>query len=193
MRQIVNFLSVLISIYMMVIVVRIILTWFRGIVRTPALLSAITDPYLAWFRQFKFLRIGYLDISPIAALAVLTILNQILATLAQYGTIRLGILLAMCLRVIWSVASFFLVFIIIILFLRLIAYLSNQNTYGSFWRIIDTISQPVLYRINRILFRGRIVNFRISIIVSAAVLTCMYFVLRLGVSVFAGFLFALPV
>jgi len=193
MRQILYFLSILVSVYMMIMVVRIILTWFRGSVRIPEILARITDPYLNWFRQFKFLRIGYLDISPVAALAVLTILNQALAILAGYGTISIGIILAMILRVIWSIISFFIIIIIVILGLRLFAYLTNQNTYSAFWRTIDTISQPVLYRINRIIFKNRIANFRTSIFISVGILIAVYFILRITVSMLIGLLFILPV
>ena len=193
MSQILSLITIIISLYSLVIVVRIILTWFRGNVKIPDFLTTITDPYLNWFRQFKFLRIGTLDLSPIAALGVLSILGQVLATVAQYGTIRLGIVLAMVLQVIWSAVSFFLIFIIIILVLRLIAFMTSQNTQGSFWRVIDTISQPVLYRVNRILFNGRIVNFRTSLLVSAAALLGIYFVIRIGVSILSGFLVRLPI
>ena len=192
MQQILYFLNIVISVYMMVVIVRILLTWFRGSIRVPDFLTAITDPYLNWFRQFKFLRIGYLDLSPIAALAVLSILSQVLVTLSRYGVIRLGIILAMIVQVIWSAASFFIIFLIIILVLRLIGYLTNQNTYGGFWHVVDIISQPVLYRINRILFRGKITNFRTGIIVSASILAVAYLILRLLVSILIVTLASLP-
>jgi len=108
MGQIINLISIIVSVYMMIIVARIILTWFQGSIRIPDFMLAITDPYLNWFRQFRFLRIGFLDLTPVAALAVLTILNQVLGTIARFGTIRLGIIMALFLQVVWSAASFFL-------------------------------------------------------------------------------------
>ena len=193
MGQILIFINVLVSIYSMVIIVRIILSWFAGSVRIPDFILKITDPYLDWFRQFRFLRIGYLDLSPIAALGVLSVLSRVLVTLAHYGTIRLGIVLAMVLQIVWSAASFFFIFLIIILILRLIGYLTNQNIYGVFWRMVDTISQPVLYRIKRIIFRKSIVNYLTGIIVSTVVLIAVYFILRKAVELSVLFLVNLPV
>ncbi|MDR2741736.1 MAG: YggT family protein [Treponema sp.] len=172
-----NILGGLTSLYMLLIFVRIMLTWFSGVrYGTPVdLLCQITDPYLNWFRRFP-LRFGMLDLSPILALTVLSMANNVFGTLGLYGRITLGIILAMVVSVVWSAASFIIGFFIIILVLRLIAYLANRDVYRSFWGIIDTLSQPVLYRINRIIFRNRLVNYLTGLIVSIAVLL----VLRLG-------------
>jgi YggT family protein len=193
MSQVMNILSTVVSIYMLVIIIRIILTWFRGNVSAPDILCRITDPYLNWFRKLTFLRIGHIDISPIAALAVLSIVNQIFFFLARYGTITLGIVLALVIQAVWSVASFFIIFIIVILALRLIALLTNRNIYSMFWRIIDNISQPVLYRINRMIFKGRIVDFRAGILISIGIMALLYILLRVGVSYLLGFLAQLPI
>ena len=185
-------LSAFTSLYILVIMVRIILTWFSGNIRAPEILCRITDPYLNWFRRFG-VRVGYLDLSPVLALAVLSILNQIFATLARFGVITLGIILAMILQAIWSIISFFIILISIVLILRTIAYLCNLNIYGVFWRIIDAVSQPILYRINRLLFGGRIVNFLASLIISVAVMGILYFALRFGVSWLSRFLVMLRI
>jgi YggT family protein len=167
-----NILGGITSIYMILIFIRIILTWFAGANYggTYEALRRITDPYLDWFRRFPVLRAGLFDLSPIAALAVLSLLNRIFITLGRYGRISAGIILGMILSSLWSALSFILGFFILILVLRLIAYLTNRDTYHTFWRVIDAISQPVLYRIGRIIFRDRLVNYLTSLIVSIAVL-----------------------
>jgi YggT family protein len=155
-------------------------------------LAKITDPYLDWFRRFTALRIGYLDLSPIVALGVLSLVNRVLSVLASYGTITVGIILALVLQAVWGAISFFLGFLIIVLILRLIAYLSRQSG-NSFWRIIESISQPVIFRINRFLFRDRIVNFTTALIVSIAVLALAYLVLNICVYIVSGVLARLPI
>ncbi|MCL2832693.1 MAG: YggT family protein [Treponema sp.] len=192
MRGFFGVLGAIVSIYMMVIIVRILLTWFSGSVRIPDLLAKITDPYLNWFRRLTFLRIGYLDLTPIAAIAVLSVVNQVFSTISRYGAITLGLILAMTLQIIWSAVSFFIIFILIIVVLRLIAYLTNRNTYGAFWRVIETISQPVLYRINQIFFKNKIVNYRTGIIISIVILAVGYLVLRLVYSLIFNMLVRLP-
>jgi YggT family protein len=174
-----SILGGLTSLYMLVISVRIILTWFRGneYGRPMEILCAITDPYLNWFRRIPGLRVGFLDLSPIAALAVLSMVNRIFAALAFYGVITLGIVLAMLLEALWSAFRFFLLFFIVVLVLRLIAYLGSMNTYNPFWRIVDTISQPLLYRISRIFFGRRIIRYLNSLILSIAILAVLALVL----------------
>jgi YggT family protein len=165
--------------------VRIMLTWFSGsrYGKPVELLCRITDPYLDWFRRFP-LRFGMLDLSPILALTVLSVANNVFGTLGQYGRITLGIILAMLLSALWSAVSFIIGFFIVILVLRLIAYLTSRDVYRSFWGIIDTLSQPVLYRINRIIFRDRLVNYLSSLITAILVLL----VLRFGLSFLARLL-----
>ena len=190
----VRMLSFVLNIYMMVIIFRIILTWFPGNQnsRVFEVLSRITDPYLNWFRQFSFLRIGFLDLSPIAALSVLSLVNRVFSTLSFYGTISIGIILAIMLQAVWGVFSFILGFLIIVLIIRLIAYFLGYGTDGPLMRIVHAISQPVLFRISRIVFKHRIVNFITGIIVSIIGLGLLYFVLRTIVRFLAEMLAGLP-
>jgi YggT family protein len=190
----IRFLSFAINIYMFLIFIRIILTWFSWMRDggVQEFLARITDPYLNWFRRFTFLRIGFLDLSPVAALGVLSLVNRVLTTLAQYGRITLGIIMALILQAVWGAVSFILGFVLIILILRLIAYLFKLDVSGAFWRIIDTISQPILYRINRIIFKDRIANYLTSLIISIASLILISLGLRILIFIVTGMLVRLP-
>jgi YggT family protein len=178
MAGIMNILGGIVSFYMILIFVRIVLTWFPGAHygRAAGLLSGITDPYLNWFRRFRFLRVANLDLSAVVAIAALSLANTFFITLARFGRITAGIILAMFCSVIWSAVSFILIFFIIILTLRLAAYLTNRDVYHGFWRIIDQVSAPVLYRINRVIFGKRLVRYMTGIVVSLGVLL----ILRIG-------------
>jgi YggT family protein len=195
MRTLFTILGGLTSLYMLVISVRIILTWFRGneYGRPMEILCGITDPYLNWFRRIPGLRAGFLDLSPIAALAVLSMANRIFATLAFYGVITLGIVLAMLLEALWSAGNFLLRFFIVVLVLRLIAYIGNMNIYNPFWRIVDTISQPLLYRISRIFFGRRIIRYLNSLILSIAILAVLSLALGFLIPRLVRLLASLPI
>jgi YggT family protein len=173
-----NILSGIISLYMILIFIRIMLTWFSGVHfgRASQFLGSITDPYLDWFHRFSFLRVANLDLSPIVALALLSVVDNVFLTLGRYGHITLGVVLSMVISVVWSTASFILSFFIIVLGLRLIAYLTSRNVYGGFWRIIDSISQPILYRLNRVIFGKRLVRYMTGILTSIGFLL----ILRIG-------------
>jgi YggT family protein len=179
------------TIYMILIFIRIVLTWFSGVQygRASGLLSSVTDPYLNWFRRFRFLRVANLDLSPVVAIAALSMANTVFLTLARFGRITAGIILSMLCSVIWSTASFVLTFFIILLALRLVAYLSNRDVYHGFWRVVDQVSAPILYRINRIVFGRRLVRYMTGIVVSLAVLLILRiglgFLVRLGLNFLA--------
>lgn len=172
MRMIMQILSGLTGLYMILIVIRIMITWFNGIPagKPLAMLCSITDPYLGWFRRFRALRFGALDLSPILALGVLSIGNTIFSQFAFYGAVTLGFILSITLSVLWSALSFILGFFIVILLLRIIAYLTHRNVYSSFWRIIDALSRPVLFSIQRFLFPNRIINYLTALIIAIGVL-----------------------
>ncbi|MEM8807569.1 MAG: YggT family protein [Cyanobacteria bacterium P01_G01_bin.38] len=77
-------LAQFISIYTVLLIIRILLTWFPNIDWSNPLLSAlsqITDPYLNLFRSI-IPAIGGIDFSPILAFIVLQFLSQALARVA---------------------------------------------------------------------------------------------------------------
>jgi len=191
-----RFLSFLVNVYMMLIFIRIILTWFTGMGHNgfQDILARITDPYLNWFRQrFTFLRVGVMDLSPIAALGVLTLVNRVFSTLARYGRITLGITMALLLQALWGAVAFFLGFMIIILVLYLIGQLTAHDKGGSFWRIVDSIASPVLSRINHVFFKDRIVNSMTSVILSIVCMGVLYLVLGIFISIVSGMFARLPI
>lgn len=195
MLFILSLLGRLMWLYMMLIFFRVILSWFSGayLGRPAQLLARITDPYLNWWRRFPIFRTRYIDLSPVAALTALSLAQTICATVANYGSLSLGFLLVIVLRAAWSVISFALGFFIIVLLLRLFAYLTNRNIYSAFWRIIDTIAQPVLYRITRIFFRHRLINYLAGIFLSTGVLAALAVVGSFLVRTLSVVLLRLPV
>jgi YggT family protein len=188
-RLIASGISGLLILYSIIIFIRIILTWFSGIDfgKFYIYLCRLTDPYLLWFRRFTIFRAGNVDLSPIVALAVLTIANNIISQIAKTGSITLGFIFALLLSVLWSAVSFLIIFFIAIVVLRLVAYLISANIYTPFWQVIDYLSRPVIFNINRFIFRNRIINYLSGIVITIAVL-----VLLLGVLGFLVHVIAMP-
>ncbi len=180
--------------YSLLIFIRIILSWFSGgQFGGPAdILARITDPYLDWWRQRLNLRAGYLDLSPIIAMAALSVAQTICSRISKTGRITIGVLLSVCLSALWTAVSFILGFCIVVLILRLIGYLINANMFGTFWRVIDSISNPIQYRLSRIIFRRRLVRFTTSIITSILVLTALWIGGGIVIQWIANILFWLP-
>ncbi len=77
-------LATFVQIYSLLVVVRILLTWFPNIDWSSqpfAIVSQLTDPYLNVFRGF-IPPLGGLDLSPILALILLRVLSSTLGTAA---------------------------------------------------------------------------------------------------------------
>jgi YggT family protein len=189
-----NFIGSVLGIYSLLIIIRIIITWFGNAQysRPAQLLGRITDPYLDWWRRTFPLKAGILDLSPLLGMAALSVAQTICSSIARRGKITIGTILAVCLSALWSAAAFILGFCFIVLVLRLIAYVTNSNTYSPFWQAIDSISRPLLYRINRIFFGRKIPGYMTSIIVSLAVCAALWLVGGIAVHLLAALFFALP-
>ncbi len=79
-RSIASFLNI----YMILLIVRILLTWFQTVSwmnQLASVLSPITDPYLNIFRSF-IPPLGGLDLSPMLAIFVLQLVAQLFVQLS---------------------------------------------------------------------------------------------------------------
>ena len=190
MQTIFWLVSSFLYLYSLLIFIRIILSWFRHIQlgKLMQVLSAITDPYLNWWRRKFRLRVGILDLSIIIAVLFLSFLQIIFSRLALVGYISPGFILLILLDSLWMAVSFLLGFCLLVLVLRFIAYISNRNMYSPFWQIIDAVSRPLLYRINRICFGRRLVKFRTSIITAIVILAALRIGGHFGIRYLSGLL-----
>ena len=176
MHFIFGFLAAAAGVYSLLIFIRIIISWFGGTAggRPVELLVRVTDPYLDWWRRKLNLSFGFLDLSPIVGIAFLSIIQNILYSLSRFERFSVGNLLAIVILSCWSAVSFILGFCLLIIFLRFIAYITNRDIYSPFWRIIDNISQPLLYRLNRLFFGNRIASYVKGIVFSMLFLAVIW-------------------
>jgi len=168
-------LGAAVSVYMLACAARILMSWLPelGAARAGALLARAVDPYLGWFRRFPFLSAGKFDFSPIAAVAVLAVLNRILATLAYAGSISVGVVLGLLLGAAWSAVAFLLGFLALCALARIVAYAARWNSLHPLWRAIDEMLNPVLYRITRIIYRNRIVHYLQGLVTGLVILAAL--------------------
>jgi YggT family protein len=168
-------LGAAVTVYMLLCVLRIFLTWVprADLGRAGALLGSAVDPFLGAFSRFRFLHVGRFDFSPIAALALLAVLNQVLATLAFAGAITVGGILALLLEALWSALAFVLTFLAIAALARLIAYAARWNSLHPLWVVVDDMLNPVLFRLTRLVWRDRIVNYLQGLMTGFAILALL--------------------
>ncbi|MDR0322308.1 MAG: YggT family protein [Treponema sp.] len=189
------FLAAIVGVYTLLIFVRIILSWFADSVsgKPVEILSRITDPYLDWWRRNINLRIGFLDFSAVVALVFLSVIQSILLTLAAAERITLGNILAIVLSSVWSIVSFIILFFIIIIILRAIAYITSRDIYSPFWNTINTISQPVMYRMNRIIFGNKTGNYMTGMLVTLLLLIVLLVGGKMLMPFLVNLLYNLPI
>jgi YggT family protein len=171
-------ITALLSIYMLMIMFRILLSWFQGMQhgRAVGFIRSMTDPYLNWFRRFEFLRIGNIDFSPIVAIIVLSVLTSITGRLALAGIITFGLVLALLIARVGSAAGFFIVVFLILAIVRAIGSLAGVNTAARFWIAVDQILEPVVHRVTRVFARGRFVSYRNALVIFAATMVVVLLV-----------------
>jgi YggT family protein len=160
------------SIYMLLCALRVFMTWVPGLAsgKPVSLLRSIVDPYLQFFSRMKFLRTERFDFSPIAALTVLSVLNNMFSTLAFAGKISVGFFLSLILGAAWSALSFVLSFVAACALIRIVVFLARWNSLHPVWVILDAILNPILYRINKAIYRNRAVNYLQGLITGFLVL-----------------------
>lgn len=172
--------------YMLLLFIRIIITWFSGsdFGRPYEILKSITDPYLNYFRQFTFLKFGMMDFSSIAGILLLVILLNILNTISSYGSITFGLILAIILGAVWSAVNFLITFFIMLIFIRLITGIINATRQSPLMTTIETIISPVTNIVYHKIFKNNNITYTTCLAVSGAILL----VLLMGGNVITSYL-----
>jgi len=133
--------------YLILCLLRIFSSWFGNIGDGSAirLLAAVTDPWLNLFKGIKFLRLSYLDLTPLVALVVLQLITQVFWELAYNGSLTLGHILNVAIRLGASAIGFMFIFFIVLTGIRLLGVLLHQSSVQRFWFTLDHILQPLVY------------------------------------------------
>jgi len=154
--QVLQIVYAVIIVYVLVLSLRIILSWFapQGPGKAWELLRTITDPYLGLFRRIRFLRGGMFDFSPIAAVLVLVLAADLIGQLVNWGRITVGFFLASAFAAAWSGARFLILLFLIVGLLRCIPLLFHGVSGAGIWRVVDLIIQPVVAWVMRVFRLG---------------------------------------
>jgi YggT family protein len=170
-------LSAVVVVYMFLCAARVLMSWLPGLDagKGGRILSRVADPYLNWFRRFKIFSSGAFDFSPIIALAILAVVNDLLTTVSYAWSVSVGLVLGLLIGALWSAASFILLFFLFCAAARAVAYAAHWNSLHPLWRVIDSILNPILFKINRLIYRGRIVNYLQGLVTGSLVLLLLWF------------------
>ncbi|CEM60379.1 YggT family protein [Treponema phagedenis] len=179
-RSFFSTLSTFIWIYSLLCIARIFLSWAPQLLysQVGTFLSTICDPYLDWFRRFKFMRAGMVDFSPIVSIGLLTVLSQAASSIAITGSFSVLQIIIQIILLIWSFFRFFLNLLSILLIIRLIYHFMHTKTYSQFWIMLDKFLAPVITKITRITYALKIhLSYCGSLILSIIVILTIRFLL----------------
>ena len=151
MTDLFRFLQAVVLVYLVLVALRIIITWFRGTDHgTPGeILGKVTDPYLRWFQRLGFLRFGVLDFSPAAAILLLIVAGNLLQRLAAAQRVTVGIVFAQLLSVTWSAASVLVILFMIMAVARAFIAAMRWEEGGGLLHMLDQTLQPIVTLVSR--------------------------------------------
>ncbi len=189
-----RFLGALTSLYMILCAIRVFMSWAPGLQlgKLEYYMARIVDPYLSLFSRMTLFRTRQFDFSPIIALAVLSVANNLFSTLALTGRLSLGFVASLILGAAWSAVSFVLSFLIACILIRIAVYLLKLNSVHPVWMVVDSIINPVLFQINRLIYRGKAVDYLQGLITGFLVLLLCRAGLGALIRIVSGLLLALP-
>ena len=181
--------------YMLLIFLRIIITWFGGSVsgRPFQMLISITDPYLNYFNKFSFLKFGMMDFSPIAGILLLVIALDILNTISSYGSITIGLILSIILTAVWSAVNFLITFFIILTLIRIITGLLNATTRSPIMTTLETILAPLTNMVYHKIFKNSNITYMTALAVTGGLLVVALIAGNTLMNYLTGFLAKLSV
>ena len=182
-RSLLITLRQVINIYLFLCFIKILLSWVPSAAYSSfgRVLSSICDPYLNWFRRFKFTQIGMVDFSPILSLGILSIAAQLISTLVATGSILLWGLAAAMIQLIWSFAGFLLNFLLIFLVIRLIYDIFSSSNGSPFWYNLDRLLNPVISKATGF-FSQRNLSYRSRLIITILLIL----LLRIALGILIG-------
>ncbi|MBO4546916.1 MAG: YggT family protein [Treponema sp.] len=167
-----------VSIYSLLCVIRIVLTWIPGASYTGfgRFLSAVCDPFLNAFR-FGWLRFGAIDFSPLFALALLSAATILFQTLGSGARLTLAGILALAVQIIWSIVASVFIFLIAVLAVRLIVFLTGADRSSPLWQQIDASLNPLVYSVTKFFSAGRPIAYKNALILALVLAVLLRFVI----------------
>ena len=141
--------------FMVLIVLRIMSTWFRGTAEDGAVntvshyLRQITDPYLQLFHRFTFLRAGGMDFTPLAGIFVLVVASEMTRQLANQQQVTMGYFLGVSLFAAWRMASIVVLVFLVACVARFVTLRFLGRTDTPIARMVSTLAQAPVSVVSR--------------------------------------------
>jgi len=172
MVYVANAVRLIFSIYILLIFVRMLFAFLKPNMFNPIVrfVYSLTDPYLKIFAGIRFLRIGYLDLTPILALYLLYLLQELSYKVLLTGYFSIEILASTFIILLFRFVYFILFIFIIAVGLRLIFEIIGKRVNNVLVSIVFSVSEPVIKPLRSWLRIRERERFDIHVLISLAVL-----------------------
>lgn len=177
--MVLRILNGVLIVYLMILSIRIILTWFKGSFQGKAgeLLKQATDPYLEIFSRITFLKQGMFDFTPLAGILVLVVALDLVNVLLVYERITIGLLFASIISALWGGLSFILLLFLVLGVIQIVSVLFSRNSESPLLRMIKLMFQPIIDLVARFLRPRRELSYNQYLYIS---LGLIFFIRLLG-------------
>jgi YggT family protein len=174
-----NTVRLLFSIYIILIFVRIIISWLRPNVFNPVirLIYTLTDPYLKLFARIRFLRFGYLDLSPLLAFYVLYLLQELLYRTLLVGYVSLEDVAQLIIILIFRFVYFIIFIFIVVVGLRFIFEIAGLRMNNVFISFVYSLSETAVKPLRNFFKLRSSSGFDFHVLISLAFLILLRFLL----------------
>lgn len=160
MQTVFRLLATLISIYLLICIIYIMMSWFPGAKFTKfgKFLSRICEPYLHIFSKSRKFTLKNIDFSPLIALGILSFFSILFSKISATGILSLSDVVVILLAVIWDIIKAIIIFIGVASFIRWIIVTVDSQTANPYsaWNQLDLFLGAICYRMARIFTRKTI-------------------------------------
>jgi len=174
-----NVVRLLFSIYIILLFVRILFAWIRPNMFNPIVrfVYRTTDPYLKIFAGIKFLRIGYIDFTPILAFYLLYLLQELVYNVLIRGYFSPELLLSLIFVLAFRFVYFILFIFIIAVGLRFIFDIAGLRINNVLINIVYSLSEPAVRPVKRLFKFDTHSSLDINVVVSLVFLVLLRFLI----------------
>ncbi|MCQ2592354.1 MAG: YggT family protein [Treponema sp.] len=197
-RTILNIISGVLSLYSMLCLIDIILSWFPRAKYSSfgRFISSICDPYLGIFSNIRWLQFGNIDFSPIVSLGLLSLVSTILGRIINTGVLHIGGILGTIIYSVWSIASSLISILFLLILIRWIALLANhgQTSSTSIWYQVDNFLHNIAFKIGRTFYKKtEFLDYKKALLISWIVLLILLSVGQILISILVNLFNAIPI
>jgi YggT family protein len=198
MQEFFQVINIALVCFMVLIVLRIMSTWFRGTAGDGAVntishyLRQITDPYLQLFYRFTFLRAGGMDFTPLAGIFVLVVASEMTRQLANQQQVTLGYFLGVSIFAAWRMASIVVLVFLVACVARFVTLRFLGRTDTPIARMVSALAQAPVRTVSRYIplrDAGSEANY---LLVTIVILFGIWVAGRVVTEFLVRYLFALP-